>query len=180
MEHQFFLVFSDLNPSNHVSHELYFSSFEGDNVINIQFFIRFGILINVQNCPAFMQRLSYVQLSRVNVIYRMSYNVHARFIYYVTRIQSLLVRDFQLTTPSLTINEPVQGGKFQGILVSISHVLCAFNSPPSPFPSPIISLAIAVFQSIKAKKFLGLFQQHLVSLCIFPYRTDRSTRRKPK
>jgi|RhiMetdeSRZDD1v2_1073273.scaffolds.fasta_scaffold150690_3 hypothetical protein len=56
----------------------------------------------------FMQRLkSYVQLSRVNVIYRMSYNVHVRFIYYVTRIQSLLVRDFQLTTPSLTINEPV-------------------------------------------------------------------------
>ncbi len=90
-----------------MSHELYFSSFEGDNAINIQFFIRFGILINVQNCPAFMQRLSYVQLSRVNVIYRMSYNVHARFIYYVTRIQSLLVRDFQLTTPSLTINEPV-------------------------------------------------------------------------
>ena len=116
----------------------------------------------------FTQRLkSYVQLSRVNVIYRMSYNVHARFIYYVTRIQSLLVRDFKLATPSLTINEPVQGGKFQGILVSISLVLCAFNSPPSPFPSPIISLAIAVFQSIKAKKFLGLFQQHLVSLlCI--------------
>lgn len=56
----------------------------------------------------FMQRLkSYVQLSRVNVIYCMSYNVHVRFIYYVTRIQSLLVRDFQLTTPSLTINEPV-------------------------------------------------------------------------
>jgi hypothetical protein len=56
----------------------------------------------------FTQRLkSYVQLSRVNVIYRMSYNVRARFIYYVTRIQSLLVRDFQLTTPSLTINEPV-------------------------------------------------------------------------
>ena len=56
----------------------------------------------------FTQRLkSYVQLSRVNVIYRMSYNVHARFIYYVTRIQSLLVRDFKLATPSLTINEPV-------------------------------------------------------------------------
>jgi hypothetical protein len=45
----------------------------------------------------------------------------------------------------------------------------------------IYRTAIAVFQSIKAKKFLGLFQQHLVSLlCIFPYRTDRSTRRTTK